>query len=173
MWDAIAMRPKSPRKLRKPPERGELRAVIDETIALYHRLRWVAEEIYGQEGRSTARRGLLRGLVRYGAQTVPALARARSVTRQHVQEVVDRLEESGLVERIENPRHARSPLIRATRRGEALVQKMDEVDARVLVAAAGAISERDLAITLRTLRSLRSGFELGARWRGAVGARST
>ena len=59
----------------------EVLAAVDETIALFHRLRWVAEQIYGPAGRSTARRGILRGLVRYGAQTVPALARARGVTK--------------------------------------------------------------------------------------------
>lgn len=161
------MRSRPPRKLRKPHVRGELRALIDENIALFHRLRWVAEQIYGEDGRSTARRGILRGLVRYGAQTVPQLARARSVTRQHTQEVVDRLAADGLVERVANPAHARSRLVRATALGEAAVRRMDDVDTRVLVAIGDRVSRRELDAAARTLRAVRAAFE-GPRWRTAL-----
>jgi len=162
------VRSRAPRKLRKRHVRGELRAVVDETIALFHRVRYVAEQIYGPDGRSTARRGLLRGLVRYGPRTVPQLALARRVTRQHTQEVVDRLAADGLVELIANPAHARSRLVRATRRGESLVERMDETDARVLVAIGGGLSIRDLAVTARTLRVVCVCFEDEPRWRSAI-----
>lgn len=154
--------------MRKRHVRGELRAVVDETIALFHRVRYVAEEIYGIEGRSIARRGILRGLVRYGPRTVPQLARARSVTRQHTQEVVDKLAADGLVELIPNPAHARSRLVRATRRGAAAVVAMDEVDDRVLAAIGGGLSISDLAITVRTLRAVRERFEDDVRWRSIL-----
>ena len=162
------MRSRPPRKLRKRHVRGELRAVVDETIALFHRVRFVAEQIYGIEGRSTARRGLLRGLVRYGPRSVPQLARARSVTRQHTQEVVDRLVADGLAELVPNPAHARSRLVRATRRGAAIVERMDETDARVLVAIGGDLALRDLAITARTLRAVRECFEDEPSWRAVI-----
>ena len=142
--------------------------MIDETIALFHRIRWVAEQIYGEEGRSTARRGVLRGLVRYGPQTVPRLARARSVTRQHVQQVVDAMLADGLVESLPNPRHQRSRLLQATAAGRALVRRLDEVDARVLRAAGGHLRDGDLATTARTLKALREGFELTPRWQAVV-----
>ncbi len=156
---------RKPPRLRKRHLRGELRAVVDETIVLFHRLAWVAEQIYGDEGRSTARRGVLRGLVRYGPQTVPQLAKARRVSRQHLQEVVDALLATGLVERFDNPRHLRSKLVRATARGEAAVRRMDQIDDRVLFAAAGQLPRADLAVTVRTLKSMREGFELTPRWR--------
>ncbi len=113
---------------------------------------------------------ILRGLVRYGPRTVPQLALARSVTRQHTQEVVDRLVADGLVERVANPAHARSPLIRATRRGATLVEAMDDTDTRVLVAIGGELPLRDLAITARTLRAVRERFEDEARWRRVAGS---
>jgi DNA-binding MarR family transcriptional regulator len=162
------MKSRPPRLLRKRHVRGELRAVVDETIALFHRVRWVAEQIYGADGRSTARRGILRGLVRYGPRTVPQLARSRSVTRQHVQEVVDYLTAHGFVERVANPAHARSQLIRATRRGFATVAHMDEVDAATLVAIGGGLSLHDLSVTARTLRAVRERFEDEARWRRVI-----
>ncbi|HTE51256.1 MAG TPA: MarR family transcriptional regulator [Kofleriaceae bacterium] len=153
--------PRAPRKLRRRHPSTEVRAVVDETIALYHRLRWVADRMHGDEARSAARRGVLRGLVRYGAQTVPALARRRFVTRQYMQEVVDALEVAGLIERLPNPRHVRSRLVRATARGEALARRMDEMDHRALSAAVGSIAARDLQVTARTLHALRLGFEHG------------
>jgi DNA-binding MarR family transcriptional regulator len=162
------MRSRSPRKLRHRHQRGDLRAVVDETVALFHRLRWVAEQIYGDEGRSTTRRGLLRGLVRYGPRTVPALARTRSVTRQHVQSVVNVLLAEGMVELCDNPRHARSRIVRATAAGEVLVRRLDEIDARVLAAAAGDIPVADLRITVATLARMRAGFEQAARWQPVV-----
>jgi DNA-binding MarR family transcriptional regulator len=162
------VRSRTPRKLRKRHAQGELRAVVDETIALFHRLRWVAEQIYGDEGRSTARRGVLRGLVRYGPATVPGLARTRSVTRQHLQAVVDALAADGLVELVPNPSHRRSRLVRATARGEEIVRRMDRVDVRVLEAVRGNLSQRDLELTARTLRALREGFERGVRWRAVL-----
>jgi DNA-binding MarR family transcriptional regulator len=160
-----AMRTRSPRRFKKRHQQGELRAVVDEAIAFFHRVRWVAEQIYGEEGRSTARRGVLRGLVRYGDQTVPQLAKARSVTRQHVQQVVDALKADGLVVLVPNPRHRRSWLVRATARGTELVRRFDDVDARVLNAAGAHLTVADLAVTSRTLRTLRAGFELTPRWR--------
>jgi len=155
--------------LRKRHAHGELRAVVDETIALFHRVRWVAEQIYGDAGRSLPRRGILRGLVRYGPRTVPQLARSRAVTRQHTQDVVDGLVADGLAELVANPAHKRSRLVRATTRGAALVQRMDDVDADVLVAIGGGLSARDLAITVRTLRAVREAFEDEKQWRRVIG----
>ncbi len=157
------MRPRAPRRLRKPHAQGHLRAVVDETIALFHRLRWVAEQIYGPDGRSTARRGILRGLLRYGPQTVPVLARARSVTRQNVQPVVDQLAREGLVERVPNPEHARSRHVRITEAGARLVTEMDAIDAAVLELVGAGLSTKDLDATARTLKALRERFE--SRWR--------
>ena len=165
--DRGPVKSRPPRKLRKQHAHGELRAVIDETIALFHLLRWVAEQIYGEDGRSTARRGILRGLVRYGPQTVPALSRARSVTRQHTQEVVARLARDRLVELVPNPAHARSRLVRATPRGEDLVQRMDSVDERVLALISDRFSRRELGVAAQTVRGVRTAFE-GTRWRRAL-----
>jgi hypothetical protein len=42
---------------------------------------------------------------------------------------------------------------------------MDETDDRVLMGACGGLAEADLEVTARTLRAMREGFELSARWR--------
>jgi len=159
---------KAPRRLRRPHRANDLRAVVDETIALFHRLAWVADQIYGEDGRGTARRGILRGLVRYGPQTVPQLARARSVRRQSIQPVVDELAREGLVEYVTNPSHARSMLVRIQPRGALMVERMDRVDRRVLSAVGAGIDRRDVDTTAATLRTLRERFETTLRWRSVL-----
>ena len=159
---------KAPRRLRREHQRGALRAVVDETVALNHRLQWVAERMYGDDGRHATRRGILRGVLRYGPQSVPELARARSVTRQNIQPVVDALVAEGWVRLVPNPKHARSRLVAATARGEELVKRWDLADARVLAAVGRGLSNQDLEVTARTLRAIRERFETRLRWQAAL-----
>ncbi|MBK6518081.1 MAG: winged helix-turn-helix transcriptional regulator [Polyangiaceae bacterium] len=125
--------------------------MVDETIALFHRLRWVAEQIYGP---LTARRLLAPSL----GQTVPTLARARGVTRQNVQPVVDQLVREGLATLEDNPEHALSRLVCITSAGAALVTEMDDVDAHVLELVGAGLAKLPL-------EALRERFE--SRWRVA------
>lgn len=150
-----------PRRLRKRHRDGDLRAVLDEAVALFWRVRYVADEIHTAGGRSETARGVLRGLVRYGARTVPQLAFARSVTRQHMQEVVDGLIADGLARKAPNPAHERSKLIEPTRRGTAVVGELDAADARTMARVSPHVraSRLELATAIRILRELRGGFE--------------
>jgi DNA-binding MarR family transcriptional regulator len=68
---------------------------------------------------------VLRELDQGGPQTVPQLARTRSVTRQHVQAQVNALAEWGLVELIDNPAHKRSRLVRLTSAGRESVAELE------------------------------------------------
>ena len=148
---------------------GDLGALVDECIVLSDRLVWIAEHIHGERGRGAARRGILRGLVRFGPQTVPELARARSVTRQNVQPVVNGLVREGLIAPEPNPRHRRSPRFGATGEGRSLVAAWDRDDARVLAVMSKGLSRRDLAVAIRMLRAVRERFELTLRWKVALG----
>src|ERR1700741_4158495 len=67
-------------------------------------------------------RSVLLLLGRQGAQTVPALARLRSTSRQNIQIVVNRLKASGLAKLESNPAHKRSALVRLTSKGRDLVK---------------------------------------------------
>jgi len=161
-----------PRRRARPRAHGEVQTVVDETIALYRWLAWIAEELYGSDARGAARRWTLRRLHRDGPKTVPALARIRAVRRQTLQPIIDQLAAEYLVTLAPNPAHARSPLVILTERGVAMVARLDRVDVAVLRAVGRGLAPRDLAITASTLRTLRAGFESSARWRPvAVAAR--
>lgn len=162
------MKRRPPRRLHRDRIRIEAQAVVDETIALFHWLTWVAEQLHGASGPSAQRRWVLRRLHRHGPQTVPALARARALRRQSVQPVVDALVADGLVQLAENPAHRRSKHVVLTTRGTQLVARMDGVDARVLHAVTADIPRTALVTTAATLRALRRGFEIERRWRTAV-----
>lgn len=77
--------------------------------------------------------GLLRSLATGGPQTVPDLARQRPVSRQHIQLLVNRLADAGLVELVENPAHRRSRLVSLTAAGR---DRFGQIDAEVRAVAA-------------------------------------
>lgn len=124
---------------------SDLSILIDETVALFHRLKLAAEQVHGEGELSAARRGVLRSLDRRGPQTAPQLAEARPVSRQHIQGLVDALGDEGLVDVMPNPTHKRSHLIRLTRKGQTLIDRMNRREARVL-------RQSDLGIPASRLR---------------------
>src|SRR5437868_14577915 len=105
-----------PRKLNRQLPRLDLtgadtesafNTLINENGLLFNRLKLVAEQIHQQGEMSGARRAILRMLDEVGAQTVPQIGRSRSVSRQHVQALVNELTGEGYVEFAENPAHKR------------------------------------------------------------------
>lgn len=104
--------------------------LFDETRLLFHALKRWAETLHEERQLSVSMRAVLELLLRAGPRTVPEMARARGVSRQHIQQQVDALFERGLLDRQANPAHRRSPRIVLTDRGRALVQDMraEELD---------------------------------------------
>ncbi len=129
--------------------------VFSETVALFYRLRAVAEEVHGQGEMTAGKRGILKDLARLGPQTVPQMARAHPVSRQHIQLLVNMLEAEGYVQLLDNPAHKRSLLVRLTPEGEVLFQTMRQQEAERLSALDIDIEEKDLETTVSVLRSLR------------------
>jgi DNA-binding MarR family transcriptional regulator len=146
---------------------GALSALIDEATALFHRLKVAAEQVHQQGSVSAGRRGLLRSLASGGPQSVPQLARARPVSRQLVQTLVNGLLADGYVEYAENPAHRRSHLVRLTRAGRALVAQMDRRERGILNGLDLGISRSELVSAASTLRRLRSALESAA-WRESL-----
>ena len=129
--------------------------VIDETTGLFHLLHAVAAQLHGGGELTAGRRGILRGLDRLGPQTVPQMARARPVSRQYIQMLVNELEAEGLVEPYDNPAHRRSRLVRLTAAGSDALSAMYRREAELYAALDLPVSEaelRDAAATLRRVR---------------------
>jgi len=122
-------------------------------------MRVVAEEVHGQGEFSAARRGVLRSLARLGPQTVPQIASARPVSRQHIQTIVDELAADGLVETIDNPAHRRSVLVRLTTRGRAAVRDIARREAALLASIDVGVSAADVDRATTVLKRFREGLE--------------
>src|SRR5215510_15873688 len=146
------------------PSESPFDSMITETVSLFHRLRVVADQIHHRGEMTGALRSILRSLDKLGEQTVPQMARARSVSRQHVQALVNQLVEERLVEFIANPAHKRSPLARLTPLGKKTVEAMNRNEAGLLNMADLSVSEEELREAAETLRTVRAYFE-SERWK--------
>jgi len=71
----------------------------------FHRLKALGEEVHDLGKLSTSHRAVLESLYKGGPQTVPEMARARPVSRQHIQKLVNVLLDEELVQTVPNPAH--------------------------------------------------------------------
>lgn len=102
---------------------------------LFHQLRALAETASSPAGGFTAsHRAVLESLTTGGPQTVPAMARARPVARQHIQVLVNDLLDMGLVETLPNAAHKRSPLIGLTPAGKRRFAEIRQAERELLKA---------------------------------------
>jgi len=148
---------------RKPKKSGSAESafnvLINETVALFHRLKIVADEVHHQGEMSGGLRGILRSLNKMGEWTVPQIARERSVSRQHVQMLVNQLAEKGFVDFIENPAHKRSAFVRLTPQGKKAVETMDRREEKLLSQGSIGATDKKMSEAAETLRQVRSFFE--------------
>lgn len=161
----MTARPK--RRRPKPTEDRDRHQAIDEltmtAALLYFRMRRAAEEMLGEGAQSSGRRSLLKSLARAGPQTVPQMARARAVSRQHIQKLVNGLLEDGLVKLIDNPAHKRSRLVKITSSGSSAAEATARREAEILPELSRGIALRDIYTATRVLQRLKAAFE-GERW---------
>ena len=126
-------------------------AVIRAIRTGFHRLGVLADEIHESVGVTGAMRAVMESLYESGPRSVPQIARSKSVSRQHIQVLVDQLAESGLVALLQNPDHRRSPLITLTRKGRGLFEQMQGREQALLSDLVQAVPARGLMVTLDTL----------------------
>ncbi|MGB8330464.1 MAG: MarR family winged helix-turn-helix transcriptional regulator [Polyangiales bacterium] len=98
--------------------------LFNETRLLFHALKQWAEILHDGVEVTVPMRAVLELLLLGGPATVPAMARARGVSRQQIQQQVDALFEGGFVEREVNPAHKRSSIIALSDKGRAQIQNM-------------------------------------------------
>lgn len=133
--------------------------LINETSLFFHRLKVVAEEVHRQGEMSGGLRSLLRSLDKHGEQTVPQMARDRSVTRQHIQPLVNQLAEAGYIVFVENPAHKRSPFVHLTTQGKKTVDAMNRREHKLVSKSAFGVPDSKMREAAETLRNVRAFFE--------------
>jgi DNA-binding MarR family transcriptional regulator len=134
---------------------GIILKLFDESVALFHQLRGLAERVH-KFGRLTAgKRGILRGIDLIGPQTVPQMARARNVTRQHIQVMVNELMKEGLVKPAHNPAHKRSKLVQLTPAGSSYLLEITRREKVLLSSLDLGLQEGKLKQAVDVLRRVR------------------
>jgi DNA-binding MarR family transcriptional regulator len=98
--------------------------------------------------------GLLRSLATGGPQTVPALARARPVARQHIQKLADSMAAEGLVVFKANAAHRRSQFVAITPKGERHYEELTKTLARMSDDLAADMDARRIGAAADTLARL-------------------
>jgi DNA-binding MarR family transcriptional regulator len=98
--------------------------------------------------------GVLRSLKDGGPQTVPALARAQPVSRQHMQMLADSMAADGLVAFKANPAHRRSQLVAITPQGERVLDALTKRLAAISDELAAGLNAKKLAASAEILARL-------------------
>lgn len=142
----------------------ELQTLFRETTSLFHCLQVAAAAVHKQDQLTASMRGVLLGLVERGPQTVPHMARLRPTSRQHIQVIVNRLLDAGLVSTVDNPDHRRSKLVRLTATGKRTVAAMQSREAALFARADIPVTAAEVASAAQTLRSVRATL-VGGRFR--------
>lgn len=142
-------------------QKTEITRLISETVIAVFRvngriLEW-GDRFAAPFGLTSARWQVL-GAIAWASQksTAPRIAEQMGVSRQGAQKQLNLLVEDGLVERLANPAHRRSPFYRLSPQGEALYERVNGA----WEAHASAIGERfsgsDLETTFRVLSEFTS-----------------
>ena len=131
------------------------RLLIADVYELAGLSRRTSEELARSVGQTAARWHVL-SVVSDGPRTVPSAARRLGLAPQSVQRVVGDLVDAGLLEAVDNPDHARSPLMRLTGEGWAVVDELfaRSQDDRADVVARAGVTAAELVVAREVVRKL-------------------
>ena len=101
----------------------DLYKLILEIRATAEDLNAISLSVNEAAGITAAERTVLEALFGRDERTVPQIAKAKHVSRQHVQLLVDGLSAKNLVRHADNPGHKRSKLILITETGHAFLTR--------------------------------------------------
>jgi DNA-binding MarR family transcriptional regulator len=101
----------------------------------------------------TSARWQILGGINWSAQkpTAPQIAERMGVSRQGAQKQLNLLVDDGLIEKLSNPAHRRSPFYRLTARGAALLGQVNSAWEAHVQAISPHLPSADLETTLRVL----------------------
>jgi DNA-binding MarR family transcriptional regulator len=138
---------------------ASLYRLIVEVRASFSRLRQFADAMHADLSVTASMRAVMEAVAEQGAQPVPRIARAKGVSRQHIQVNVDALRARGLVEAHENPGHKRSTLVALTPKGRNLFEEIRRRERAALEALVGGLRVEEIEAGARALSALRQRLE--------------
>jgi DNA-binding MarR family transcriptional regulator len=144
----------------RTPAAEALTDLILEVFRLNGRLLAAGDALTRPFGQTSARWQVL-GAIADEPRTVASIARNMGLARQSVQRTADVLERDGIVEFIDNPAHRRAGLVRLTRRGRRILDRVTDAQAEWAndLAARAGLDERVIRKALDTATRFRTALE--------------
>ena len=136
------------------PKAQTLYQLIRQIRSGFNLLRVLGDDLHRDLQVTAAMRAVMETLADDGEQTVPQIARAKSVSRQHIQVNVDALLRKALVVLRDNPSHLRSPFVALTQQGQSTFTTMRRREADLLERLAKGFNVDQLEQATRTLGTL-------------------
>ena len=138
---------------------NEIETLLNEVRLLYHRIVQVGEQLHAHEPATLGMRGVLEFLLKNRPTTVPEIARCRSVTRQHIQMLVNDLLKQDLVVLEDNPLHKRSSFVTLTKEGEQVIRRMRKRESQLYQATKFGVRRNEVKTATRTLEHMRDALK--------------
>ncbi len=138
---------------------NEIEALLNEVRLLYHRMVQVGEQLHADEPVTLGMRAVLEFILRNGPTTVPVVARSRSVTRQHIQTLVNDLLEQDLVVFKDNPLHKRSSFVTLTKKGDRVIRRMRKRESQLYQATKFGVKRNELKTAASTIAHVRDALK--------------
>lgn len=132
----------------------KLTAVCRQVRTCFNRLKAVADTLHEDLGVTASMRAVMEALADRSPQTVPAIAAAKSVSRQHIQIIMNDLDRAGLVASSPNPGHRRSPHFALTPKGRDIFKVIARREREPLARVAASMSADSLEHALAALAEL-------------------
>jgi DNA-binding MarR family transcriptional regulator len=124
----------------------------------FRALRAFSDQMNEARGITAARRAVMEYLADHGAATVPQIAEAKSVSRQHIQTNADELVVQGLAEWADNPAHRRSRLLCLSGHGAKVFNDIKREEATYLERLGQNLDAESIAGGRKALRDLSLGL---------------
>ena len=135
--------------------KNEIDELLNEVRLFHNHIVQVGEALHADESVTLGMRAVLEFLLKGGPMTVPDMARNRSVTRQHIQVIVNTLLDEKLITLKVNPAHKRSSLVALTPEGRQTIQRMRQREGRLFDRTDFGITGNQLRTARRTLEKVR------------------
>ena len=129
--------------------------LVWQTRRIFQHLRVISDELLESTGINTSQRAVLETLYPDQAISVPRIAQQLTVSRQHIQVIVNELQLLKLVKTVENPAHKRSLHIQRTEKGRSSFEQIKQREAGLLNEIASEFSGDEMGAAAETLRNLR------------------
>ena len=139
---------------------NDIEGLLNEVRRSYNTIVQAAERLHAGESVTLGMRAVLEFVLRNGPATVPDIARSRSVTRQHIQTLVNALMDHALVVLEDNPLHKRSSLVTLTKEGERVFKRMRKREDRLYEATDFDLKAKEIEAAVATLRQVREALSI-------------